>query len=500
MKTILESYPPHVFYLGLYAFALCFSLVTILLPITQKKVRWSALLSYFFLLGLVCGLFAFGFHLLGGFQQDRDTGIIVLGLFLGAGLLFSRNVNSRNIALFPLILMLCNTGFLMLFRLSLSPSKIVVNEFPKQIIFSIAGLFLMFGLVWILKLIFLLDVHGDRLELIGQSKFNRFAGRILYALWTKRKVSYHVWLILTLILLAIPLAFGAGMRMTLGAIQVQPSEFVKITLVIYLTHHLTRYRQKIGAWDEPISRRIAFLIPPLLTLSLPFFGYVLQRDFGPLMLYSLLILCMFFVGTSRLLEVGIILVVFMSTIFVYNQFFPYINALVPKYATIIIDRINIWQNPWLYTKGEQIVRSLWAIKAGGLWGTGFGLGHPEFFRSEVQHDFIFSLIGHELGLVGGLLILLNYVLFCWQGIRIAVATKYDITWNEEWASFRLRLTLGCTLILFFQALINIGGVSNFSLMTGITLPYVSYGGTSILVSYLLAGILSFCSLTKNEMH
>ena len=500
MKTILEHYPPHVLYLGLYAFALCVSLLTTLLPIDRKKGRWSALLSYFFLIGLVCGLFAFGYNSLGGFQQDRDTGIIVLSLFLGAGLLFSRSVNSRNIALFPLILMLCTTGFLMLFRLSLSSAKIAGGTFPKQIMFTTLGLMLMFGLLWVLKLHFLLDVHGDRLELIGQSKLNRFAGRILYSLWTKRKFSYHIWLILTLILLAIPLAFGAGMRMSLGAIQVQPSEFVKITLVVYLTQHLTRYRQNIGAWDEPISRRIAFLIPPLLTLSLPFFGYVLQRDFGPLMLYSLLILCMFFVGTSRLLEVGIILMVFIATIIVYNQFFPYINAFVPKYATIIIDRINIWQNPWLYTKGEQIVRSLWAMKAGGLWGTGLGLGHPEFFRSEVQHDFIFSLIGHELGLAGGLLVLLNYVLFCFQGLRIAVATKYDVTWNEEWAWFRLRLALGCTLVLFFQALINIGGVTNFSLMTGITLPYVSYGGTSILVSYLLAGILSFCSLTKNEMH
>ena len=117
----------------------------------------------------------------------------------------------------------------------------------------------------------------------------------------------------------------------------------------------------------------------------------------------------------------------------------------------------------------------------------------------MQHDFIFTLIVHELGLAGGVLIILTYTLFLWQGIRIAVATKYDVTWNEEWAWFRLRLALGCTLVLFFQAMINIGGVTNFSLMTGITLPFVSYGGTSILVSYLLAGILSFCSLTQHEM-
>lgn len=496
----LEAYPLHIVYLFTYAIALCCALVTILWPISQKKARWGSLIFFWGLLALVCGLFYLGYQALGGFQNDRETGNIVLGLYVIVGILFSRNVNSRNAALLPLMLMLCNAGFLMLYRLSLSSSKIVVNEFSKQIIFTVIGLLMMLGVVWLLKIIFLLDVHGDRIKLTGQSTINVLVGRLLYFLFVKRKISYHIWLIVTLILLAIPLVFGAGMRVSLGPIQVQPSEFVKVTFVVYLTYHLTRYRKKIGAWDEPISSRIGFLIPPLITLSLPFFGYVLQRDFGPLMLYSLLILCMFFVGTSRLLEVGVILIVFVATIIIYNQFFPYINALVPKYASIIIDRINIWQNPWLYTKGEQIVRSLWAIKAAGLWGTGFGLGHPEFFPSEVQHDFIFTLITHELGIVGGLLVIFNYVLLCWQGIRIAVATKYDVTWNEEWAWFRLRLTLGCTLMLFFQSMINISGVINFTLMTGITLPYISYGGTSILVSYLLAGILSFCSLTKNEMH
>ncbi len=444
-------------------------------------------------------MFSLGYHALGGFQENRKTGIIVLVLFGIAGLLFAQHVNSRNVALFPLILMLCNTGFLMLYRLSLTSNNIVKNELSKQIVFTVTGFLIVFGIVRFLKIIFLLDVHGDRLEMLGMSKTDVLLGRLLYPFSRlQRKLSYHGWLVATMILLAIPLLAGENMRISLGAIQIQPSEFVKVTFVIYLTYHLAHYRQKIGAWDEPIFSRIWFLIPPLVTLSLPFLGYVLQRDFGPLMLYSLLIVCMFFVGTSRLLEVGVILFIFFATIIIYNQFFPYINALVPKYASIIIDRINIWQNPWLYTKGEQIVRSLWAIKAAGLWGTGFGAGHPEFFASEVQHDFIFTLISHETGIVGGLLVIFNYFLFCWQGIRIAVATKYDVTWNEEWAWFRLRLALGCTLILFFQAMINIGGVINFSLMTGITLPYVSYGGTSILVSYLLAGILSFCSLTKNQ--
>ena len=500
MMTFLQAYPAHITYLFVYGLALCLALATIVWKIGQSKRRWGALLIFFGLLGLVGAMFALGYHALGGFKADQRMGVIVLGLFGIAGLLFAKNVNSRNVALLPLILMLNTLGFIMLYRLSLSSGKIVTSEFLKQFVFTTFGLFLMFAVIRILKLIFLLDVHGERLEMLGLSFVDVLLSRVLKAcIRLQHKFSYHLWLFMTLILLAIPVILGADMRMSLGPIQVQPSEFVKVTFVVYLTHHLTQYRQKIGAWDEPILRRIGFLIPPLATLSLPFFGYILQRDFGPLMLYSLLILCMFFVGTSRLLEVGVTLLVFVATIVVYNQFYPVVNALVPKYASIIIDRINIWQNPWLYTKGEQIVRSLWAIKAAGLWGAGLGMGHPEFFPSEVQHDFIFTLMTHEMGLMGGLMVILTYLVFLWQGIRIALATKYDTSWNEEWAWFRLRLALGCTLILFFQAMINIGGVINFSLMTGITLPYVSYGGTSLLVSYMLAGILAFCSLTKNEL-
>lgn len=499
LQNIVATYPLHVIYLALYAAALAIALATIVWPIGKGRARLGALLVFLAMLALVEVVFALGYDALGGFARQRETGAMALLLLGGAGLLFAPQVNSRNPALLPLILLLAQLGFLMLYRLSLSESQIVSGEFPKQVVFTGMGLILLFLTIRLVKLVFLLDVHGERFAMLPLSRLNKLLGQALNAAIMRWHFSYHAWLFVTLLLLALPLLLGSDMRISLGAVQVQPSEFVKITFVIYLTHHLTRYRQHIGAWDEPVSRRIGFLLPPLITLSLPFFGYVLQRDFGPLMLYSLLLLCMFFVGTSRLLEVGVLLLVFIATIVVYNQFSPLVNALVPKYASIIVDRINIWQNPWLYTKGEQIVRALWAIKAAGLWGTGFGMGHPEFFPSEVQHDFIFILMTHELGTAGGLLVVLTYLLLFLQGIRIAFATQYDAAWNQEWAWFRLRLALGCTLILFFQALINIGGVINFSLLTGITLPYVSYGGTSLLVSYILAGILTFCSLTKTQV-
>ncbi len=499
MSDLWQRYPMHVWYLFGYGAILGLALIAIFWKIGQGKQRWGARAAFSLFMLAVGGLFALGYHALGGFTANRQWGIGVLALFGVASLIVVFRINSRNVALFPLIVLLNIEGLLMLYRLSLASGRIVGTEFVKQIVFTALGLGLMFGTMSILNIIFLLDVHGDRLDVLKLGTLRVWLSQLLYPLLLlQRRFSYHVWLALTLILLAIPLVMGTDMRVSLGAIQVQPSEFVKITFVVYLAHHLARYRQYIGAWDEPILRRIGFLIPPLLTLALPFLGYVLQRDFGPLMLYSLLLICMFFVGTSRLLEVGVTCVVFVSTIVLYNQFAPLVNALVPKYASIIVDRINIWQNPWLYTKGEQLVRSLWAIKAAGFWGLGLGAGHPEFFPSEVQHDFIFTLIAHETGMLGGILVALTYLLFCWQGIRIALSTKYDTTWNEDWAWLRLRLALGCTLILFFQAMINIGGVINFSLMTGITLPYVSYGGTSLLVSYILAGILGFCSFTQEE--
>jgi cell division protein FtsW (lipid II flippase) len=501
MHDIWQRYPAYVWYLFGYAAVLGLACLTIVARIGQGRRRWRARAAAALLLLAVGGLFALGYQTLGGFTANRQWGLGVLALFGAAGLLTLFRTNSRNVALFPLIALLNVEGLLMLYRLSLASGRIIETEFVKQVIFTAVGLTLMFGMAAILKLVFLLDVHGDRLEVLGVGPLRVLISRALYPLLRlQRRFSYHVWLALTLVLLATPLALGADMRVTLGAIQVQPSEFVKITFVVYLAHHLARYRQSIGAWDEPILRRIGFLIPPLLTLALPFAGYVLQRDFGPLMLYSVLLMAMFFVGTSRLLEVGVTLVVFAVTIVLYNQFAPLVNALVPRYASIIVDRINIWQNPWLYTRGEQLVRSLWAIKAAGFWGLGLGTGHPEFFRSEVQHDFIFTLIAHETGMFGGMLVILTYLLLCWQGIRIALATKYDTAWNDEWAWLRLRLALGATLMLFVQAMINIGGVINFSLMTGITLPFVSYGGTSLLVSYMLAGMLGFCSLTRIEVH
>lgn len=496
----LESIPSsfHSFFLGSYSLTLLsiffFSFIAFF-----GQARWISLLKFILLSILVWFTLFIGFYPLvrDNFQLNRYVGLYFISYFF-AFIFLLHQVNYRNYALFPLITLLNGTGLLLLYRLSYFSHLNMQKEFGKQTLFSAAGLFLMVLTTWILKVTLQVDVHRDSFALLKPPKLNLFLGWILNHLLFNNFVSYHFWLIITLILLAIPIIFGTGMRLTLSGIQFQPSEFVKVTFIFYLTYHLVKYREKIGGWETPIRQRLGFLVFPLITLSLPFIGYILQKDFGPLMLYSLVLMAMFFVGTSRVFEVAFIISLFTLIIYMYNTFSSVINALIPRYASIIVDRINIWQNPWLHTKGEQIVRSLWAIKEGGLWGTGLGAGHPEFFPSEVQHDFIFTLMTHELGLLGGFLIILAYVNFCLLGIRIAFANRKDYTWNAKWAELRLILALGCTLIVFIQAMINIGGVINFSLMTGITLPFVSYGGTSIIVSYIVIGILLFCSLSRRE--
>lgn len=496
LQVVLNS--PHPLFLASYGVTLL-SIFFFSFIVFFGQARWISVFKFIVLSGMVWLTLAIGFYSLSGreFQINQSLGLLLIA-YAFALIFILKHINYRNYALFPLITLLNGTGLLLLYRLSYFSRLDLREEFDKQALFSAFGLFLMVLTAWILKVTLQVDIHRDSFRLLKPSKLNLVLAWIINRLIFNDFVSYHVWLIITLILLALPIALGTGMRLTLAGIQVQPSEFVKITFIFYLTYHLIRYREKIGGWDTPIWRRLGFLVFPLITLSLPFVGYVLQKDFGPLMLYSVVLMAMFFVGTSRVFEAAFTLGLFAFIIYLYNTFYPIINSVIPKYATIIVDRINIWQNPWLHTKGEQIVRSLWAIKDGGLWGTGLGRGYPEFFPSEVQHDFIFTLLIHELGLLGGLLTTAAYLIFGLLGIRIAFASRKDYTWNAKWAEFRLILALGCSLIIFVQAMINMGGVTNFSLMTGITLPFISYGGTSIVVSYILIGVCLFCSFNRKE--
>ncbi|NTV89843.1 MAG: FtsW/RodA/SpoVE family cell cycle protein [Clostridiales bacterium] len=148
-------------------------------------------------------------------------------------------------------------------------------------------------------------------------------------------------------------------------------------------------------------------------------------------------------------------------------------------------RIDTWLDPWadIAGKGYQITQSLFAIGSGGFFGTGLGLGRPDFIPN-VDTDFIFSAICEEMGMFGGVAVVLLYFLLAYRGVKIALVTT---------DRFMKVLSLGITLVFGFQAFIIVGGVIKLIPLTGITLPFISYGGSSLIICFMMLGILQAVS-------
>jgi len=145
-------------------------------------------------------------------------------------------------------------------------------------------------------------------------------------------------------------------------------------------------------------------------------------------------------------------------------------------------RFRAWMDPFAYadTRGYQVVQSLYAIASGGFFGSGIGQSRQATFVPESHHDIIFAIIVEELGLIGAAMILLLFGIFIWRGIKVALNAH---------STFASMTAIGIVLAIAFQALINIAVVTNSIPNTGVTLPFISYGGTSLMVSMALAGVL-----------
>ena len=145
-------------------------------------------------------------------------------------------------------------------------------------------------------------------------------------------------------------------------------------------------------------------------------------------------------------------------------------------------RFRAWLDPWAYsdTRGFQVIQSLYAIASGGLFGSGIGQSRQATFVPEAHHDIIFAIIVEELGFIGAAMILLLYAIFIWRGIMVALNAH---------STFASMTAIGIVFAIAFQALINVAVVTNSIPNTGVTLPFISYGGTSLIVSMGLAGVL-----------
>jgi cell division protein FtsW len=203
---------------------------------------------------------------------------------------------------------------------------------------------------------------------------------------------------------------------------------------------------------------------------------IFMKDLGTSLLFFGALLALLYVATGRVFYVLVGLALFFAGATVLYFVFPHVQT-----------RVDIWLDPWKDPsgKGYQIVQSLFALAAGGLFGRGLGEGYLTLQSGDtiipnLETDFIFSAIGEELGLVGAVGIILLYLIFTYRGFRIAVRARDDFS--------RLLIT-GLTSIFALQSFLIMGGVIKLIPLTGITLPFVSYGGSSIVANFVLLALL-----------
>lgn len=258
---------------------------------------------------------------------------------------------------------------------------------------------------------------------------------------------------------------GAKSWVTLGSFQMQPVEAVKVLMVMYLAGYLSDKRELlVQGTGRPTWG------PLLAATALAVLLLVIQRDLGSALILLVTFLAMLYLATGKRRYVAAGGGLFTLGALLAYHLFPYLRV-----------RIAIWLNPWTDAAGAgyQIVQALIALGSGGVFGTGLGLGHSQVIPA-VATDFIFVTMGEEMGLFGSIGVALIYLLFALRGFRAALEAR------EEQG---VLLAGGLTVLVTFQAFIIMAGVSKLLPLTGVTLPFVSYGGSSLVISYLILGLL-----------
>ncbi|MFB0971656.1 MAG: FtsW/RodA/SpoVE family cell cycle protein [Neofamilia sp.] len=249
-----------------------------------------------------------------------------------------------------------------------------------------------------------------------------------------------------------------------GQMSVQPAEFIKLILVFIIAcfYYNKSYFEGIK-YSSIIMTGIVYL----------FIGFLfLQRDLGMAVMFLAIFMGLQFIyeENRKLILFSILLTILAVTI----SYFLFSH---------VKERFDIWVDPWGHQKGHQILQSLFAISSGGFTGSGIGLGYPKLIP-VVNSDFIFAAICEEMGILSGISVIMLFVLLIYRSFKIALVQRHPF--------YRI-LALGIGISFGIQTFLAIGGVTKFIPMTGITLPFVSYGGSSMVASFLSLGVLQVCS-------
>ena len=298
---------------------------------------------------------------------------------------------------------------------------------------------------------------------------------------------------LGLVLLLLPMIPGVGFTsggariwVSVGPINFQPGEFAKILLAVFFAAYLAERRDLIV--DGHIRflgitlPELRHLAPILVAWAVSVVVMVGEKDLGSSLLFFTLFVVMLWVATERA-----------SFLFMGGGMFAIGAVIAYKLFSHVRTRVDIWLNPWAQEtgRGYQPIQALYGMAHGGLTGTGLGMGSPDLIPAA-HNDFIFAALGEEIGLIGVTAVLAAYALLVGAGMRTALRAQRD---------FEKLLAVGLTTITAVQTFIIVGGVLRVVPLTGVTLPFMSYGGSSLVANYMLLAILIRISdTTARQLH
>ncbi len=294
--------------------------------------------------------------------------------------------------------------------------------------------------------------------------------------------SFSYFILFTAIFLLIAVLFpalsikagGANRWIHIAGITFQPSEFAKLALIIFLGYSLSKKQEQIRLFS------VGFF-PHLVVFSLLSFLIIIQPDFGTIVVLGMITWGMMFIAGVKLVHLlsPLPLVIPVLYFFVYKVDYR-------------LERILVFLNPWAdpYNAGYQITHSLKAFGSGGIFGKGIGLGMQKMhYLPEPHTDFIFSIIGEELGLIGVIIILCLYLILLLKGVNIA---------KKAGTVFGAITAAGLTIYIAVQVIINTGVALGALPTKGLTLPFISYGGTSLIINMAAIGILMNIGASKDD--
>jgi cell division protein FtsW (lipid II flippase) len=381
--------------------------------------------------------------------QDMSVGLAVVFAFYVVSIFFSAVGFAGDEVLFPITAALASLGFLMIQRLgpAVSPSAHLAE---KQLLYLLIALVLMTTIA--------VGMKRQHLRLLRDYKYS--------------------WALVGIALTAAVMVFGVeinGARLwfNLKFFYFQPAELLKIILVVFFAAYLSEKRELLNA-PYAIGRvrlpPLPYMLPMIALWGLSLMIVVVEKDLGQGLLIFGVFLAMLYLANGKIGYVVGGLIAFVIGAYVLYRIFPHVQV-----------RVQIWLDPWSTGQGTgaQLVQSQYALASGGIFGSGLGLGDPTNIPL-VQTDFVFSAIGEELGLLGTMALLVFYLFFVYRGVRIALDAVDD---------FSRYLAAGLTAVLGLQAFIIIGGTVGLFPLTGITLPFISYGGSSLLSNFIIVGML-----------